>query len=299
MSSLPSALKSVFAGNVAFPVSMARSWPLLRLAPPALAPQSVEHLAKLVECEIIPRLMRAHTSPSEIDDAPPEHAPASDTMINAEGAEAFTRMLLARGPERLMAFIEALLKSGVALQTVYTDLLNPTARMLGELWDQDRVSYTEVTIGLGRLQQLVHALDWLSPYNGENDSESRSVLFAPNPGEQQTFGFYIMEELFRWSGWRAWIETCSTNAQMISNVQFRWFDMFCLSVSRDNNIEQLSETIRDVRRASRNQNLFVLVHGRPFLEDAGLVEMIGADAAASNAGEALKMADRAVCVATD
>jgi methanogenic corrinoid protein MtbC1 len=150
-----------------------------------------------------------------------------------------------------MAFIETLIKSGVGVQVIYSDLLSPTARLLSDLWDQDRLSYTEVTIGLGRLQQLVHGLDWLSPYNGENDAGSRSVMFAPRPGEQQTFGFYIMEELFRWSGWRAWIETCASNAQMVANVQFRWFDMFCLSVCRDTNIEEVSTTIKVIRPATR------------------------------------------------
>jgi methanogenic corrinoid protein MtbC1 len=304
MSSFPSALKSVFGGMaspyVSFPATMARTWPLLRLASPRPAPHASDQLAKVVESEIIPRLMVAHKSPHAVQEVPSEPSAPIDlshafaARIDAEAAEAFVRMLLSRGTESLMTFVETLIRSGVSVQAIYADLLTPTARLLGDLWDQDRVSYTEVTIALGRLQQLVHGLDWLSPYNGENDPGSRSVMFAPRPGEQQTFGFYIMEELFRWSGWRAWIETCATNAQMVANVQFRWFDMVCLSVCRDTNIEEVSTTIKGIRRASRNQDLFVLVHGRPFVEHAELVETVGADAAASCASEALTMADNAV-----
>ncbi len=229
-----------------------------------------------------------------VQDAPVDQKPSQDIELNTEAAEAFARMVLLRGADALMAFIETLIKSGVGVQVIYSDLLSPTARLLSDLWDQDRLSYTEVTIGLGRLQQLVHGLDWLSPYNGENDAGSRSVMFAPRPGEQQTFGFYIMEELFRWSGWRAWIETCASNAQMVANVQFRWFDMFCLSVCRDTNIEEVSTTIKVIRRASRNQDLFILVHGQPFVDHVELVEAVGADASASCAQEALNMADDAL-----
>jgi methanogenic corrinoid protein MtbC1 len=252
----------------------------------------------MVECEIIPRLMLAHrpapSDPQTPADADASQASAEDSSVSDEAVEVFARMVLIRAPEALTTFIETLIKSGVAMQTIYAGLLMPTARLLGDLWDQDRVSYTEVTIGLGRLQQLVHDLDWQTPYNGENDSGSRSVLFAPRPGEQQTFGFYIIEELFRWSGWRSWIETCSTNAQMVSNVQFRWFDMFCMNVCRDTGMEEVSATISAIRRASRNQGLFVLVSGQPFVDHPDWVETVGADAAASCAGEALNRAEKAV-----
>jgi methanogenic corrinoid protein MtbC1 len=280
--------------NVPFPINVARTWPLLRLASPLPAPRAGEQLANIVESQIIPRLMLAHQSPVSAAYTNTDSEPSPEPTISAEAAEAFVRMVLTRGEDALSTFIKTLIQSGIAVQTIYAELLTPTARLLGELWDQDRVSYTEVTIGLGRLQQLIHGLDWISPYNGENDADSRSVMFAPRPGEQQTFGFYIMEEVFRWSGWRAWIETCSTNAQMVSNVQFRWFDMFCLNVCRDTNIDEVSTTIRAIRRASRNQDLFVLVYGRPFVEHTELVETVGADAAASCAGEALQMADKAV-----
>jgi methanogenic corrinoid protein MtbC1 len=273
----------------------------MRLASPLAARRSTGNLANIVEAEIIPRLMQAHKSLTEAQDAqgdrelsPSDQERTSDPTVATEATEVFARMVLTQGADALRSFIDALADGAVSVQSIYADLLRPTARLLCDLWDQDRLSYTEVTIGLGRLQQLVHSLEWESPYNGENDATSRSVLFAPRPGEQQTFGFYIMEEFFRWSGWRAWIETCSTNAQMASNAQFRWFDMFCLNVCRDTNMEEVSTTIQAIRRASRNQDLFVLVYGRPFVENSSLFQKVGADAAASNAGEALKIAEKAV-----
>lgn len=203
-------------------------------------------------------------------------------------------MVLSRSPEALTDFIETLLEGGVSKEAVYADLLAPAARRLGEMWDEDKVSYTEVTIGLGRLQQMVHGLDWLTPYNGDNEPSARSALFAPRPGEQQTFGFYLIEEMFRWSGWRTWVETSSTNETMTADARCHWFDILCLSIDRRTEIREVASMIAEVRRASRNRDLFVLVTGRPFIERPELIAMIGADGAAASGGEALRGADAAV-----
>ena len=101
----------------------------------------------------------------------------------------------------------------------------------------------------------------------------------------------MIEEQFRWSGWRTWIETAATNADMIADVRGDWFDMFCLSVSRATDMQDVALTIDKVRRASRNPDLFVLVSGSPFIERPDLVPMVGANAVASNGREALHVAE--------
>ncbi len=70
--------------------------------------------------------------------------------------------------------------------------------------------------------------------------------------------------------------------------------MLCLSVSRSNDIDEVSLTIDSIRKSSRNRDLFVLVHGRPFTERPELVAKVGADATAACGGEALTVADKAV-----
>jgi methanogenic corrinoid protein MtbC1 len=247
----------------------------------------VAELTSMVESEIIPRLYQAH---------PPLAVTAleADNPMGLPSAESFVRLVLSRSSDALTSFIDAKRQDNVSDDTIYADLLAPSARLLVDLWRQDEVSYTEVTIGLGRLQQLVRGLDTSTPYNGENDPMSRSSLFAPCPGEQQTFGFFLIEELFRWSGWRTWIETSATKDELAANVRCRWFDMLCLGVSRSDNFEDVAATIRSVRRASRNRDLFVLVNGRPFVERPETVASVGADACASSGPEALYVADEAL-----
>jgi methanogenic corrinoid protein MtbC1 len=244
----------------------------------------------MVEHEIIPRLMRAHPTTCGLAD----QADDPELPLDPQAAIAFARIILSRDPNVLGEFVKKLQVRGLGGERIYADLLAPAARLLADLWDDDEISFTEVTIGLGRLQHLARELDFETPYNGDGDPSARSCLCAPRPGEQQTFGFYMIEEVFRWSGWRTWIETAATDADMVANVRCHWFDMFCLSVSRSTDIHEVTRTIDAVRSASRNRGLFVMVNGSPFVERPELVSAVGADAVASCGREALHVAERAV-----
>ena len=55
------------------------------------------------------------------------------------------------------AYVESLLARRVTPSAVYLDLLTPAARQLGAMWDEDRCDFTQVTVGLMRLQQVMRA----------------------------------------------------------------------------------------------------------------------------------------------
>jgi methanogenic corrinoid protein MtbC1 len=296
MTSFPSTLKNVFGGRAgARPQSVQtvhKPWNPFRLVPtshPAAAPADLQ---EMVEGQVIPSLLRSHPVARLIRDASVEPAFAANDLLDANAVKDFARFLLARRAESLGAFIDSLRTRGLDPERLYSDLLAPAAQLLADLWDEDEISSTEVTIGLSRLHHLVRDLDIATAYNGESDISARSCLFSPRAGEQQTFGFYMVEELFRWSGWRTWIETAGIDADMVADARGNWFDMFCLSVSRSSDIEAVGVTIDKVRRASRNRDLFVMVSGRPFVERPELVENVGANAVASAGREALNVADR-------
>ena len=121
-----------------------------------------------------------------------------------------------------------------------------------------------MTIGLGRLQQVVRTLGWSNPHDveGDDDGGSRSAYFVPTGGEQHTFGLFIVEDYFRRAGWRTWIETSTDDEDATAAVGSHWFDVLGLSASREAQVEPLTTTISAIRKASRNPKLFVLVGGR-------------------------------------
>ncbi len=256
--------------------------------------ENAAELAKMVESEIIPRLMLAHSPraslPHPIPDTP---------RLDEDTTEAFAQMVISKGPESLIAYVGVLLQGGLGIETIYMDLLIPAARRLGDYWDKDLASFTDVTIGLGRLQQVVRALGckttdlWGRQTSGDGPPE-RSALFAPAPGEQHTFGLFIIEDVFRRAGWRTWMEMAAADEDVLDTVRCHWFDVVGLSLSGATHIEKVKSVVKSVRAASRNPDLFVLVGGRLFIESPEYVAIVGADATAANGADAFQLADKAV-----
>jgi len=269
----------------------ARSLLKLVVSPP-VAPRGADHaaeLAKMVEGEIIPRLMLAHRAESS-----PAEAIVDKERFGPEATESFARMVLSADSDSLIAFVGTLLQSGVPMEIIYVDLMIPAARMLGEYWDDDTVSFADVTIGLGRLQHVVRTLRWTPSHLDGPDHSAPSALFAPISSEQHTFGLFIVEESFRRAGWRTWIETSGFQEDAIDMVRHHWFDLIGFSANCEAQTEEVASTIAAVRKASRNRGLFVLVGGRLFIENPELVLVVGADATAPDGSEALLVANKAV-----
>jgi methanogenic corrinoid protein MtbC1 len=300
MASFPSSLDGDLARRWGSESSGSTEYPRLsRRARNAEAAQvrpadNAAELAKMVESEIIPRLMLAHSSRASLPDAI-----AQQPRLNDETTEAFAQMVISKGPESLIAYVGALLQSGLGIEKIYMDLLIPAARRLGDYWNDDSASFTDVTIGLGRLQQVVRALGYKKmdlaghPTVGQGPTE-RSALFAPAPGEQHTFGLFIIEDVFRRAGWRTWMETAAVDDDVLDTVRCHWFDIVGFSLSAVTHVEKIKAAITSVRVASRNPDLFVLVGGRLFIESPEYVSIVGADATAANAPDAFQVADKAV-----
>ena len=305
MAGFPSLLDSAFKGwikrDLSSPENYAKPHSFLKVisqAPiSAQGPRHDAELAKMVEAEIIPRLMLAHRTASvapQASDGTDDEAIGQSRTLGSETTESFARMVLCKEPESLIEFVGSLLRSGIPMETIYVDLMMPAAQLLGVYWEEDSISFTDVTIGLSRLQQVVRTLSWKRPQADGPDHSAQSALFAPVTKEQHTFGLFIIEDFFRRAGWRTWIETSGVDEDVVEMVRCHWFDLVGLSASSDTSSERVAAIIADLRKASRNPGLFILVGGRLFIERPELVSAVGADATAPNGSDALLIADKAV-----
>jgi methanogenic corrinoid protein MtbC1 len=268
------------------------SWPGAGTAPLAGDPQpGAQNLRAIVEYEIIPRLMLAHSEGSEM----PVPGDSADFQINDDTVRYFTELTLTRDAEVLSAFVAGLVERNFSLEDVYMELVVPAARLLGAFWNEDRVSYTDVTIGLGRLQQLIRSIGWQVPPGHAIPEGSSSALFATTPGENHMLGLIIIEDQFRRAGWRTWLETSAEEHELVETVAHHWFDVVGFTLSSPEKRRRLKSVITAVRQASRNRGIFVLVGGKPFQDNDRLLEEVGADASAANGTEALTLMRDTVC----
>lgn len=248
---------------------------------------SPDALARVIESDIIPRLLMTHSEQG----APPLVAAHPGAEIPAGFADQFAAATLTEEVGPLLARVEALMARGVSVEAIYLQLLAPAARRLGAWWDEDACDFVDVTMGLWRCQEIVHALSALIPGAAPMAGAERRALFAPAPGEQHGLGAIIVEEFFRRDGWQTWSVPALDHAELVALVEGRAFDVVGLTVSVERHVSPLEHSITALRRASRNPHVIVLVGGRVFTEQPGLAAQIGADGTAADGALAVRLAD--------
>jgi MerR family transcriptional regulator, light-induced transcriptional regulator len=253
--------------------------------------ESPASLAELIEGEIIPRLLLAHRRDSS---APRTVQTTRARGIDSNDVSAFLSASVENSAHLLIRQVDALLSQGVAVETILVDLLTPVARGLGEQWENDEIDFIDVTMGLWRLQEVVHDLAARVPGAGETPANNRRALFTIVPGDQHSFGTVLIDECFRRRGWDTMCVTSANQSQLVDLVGERWFEVIGLTVSCDAHIDELPRLIGALRKASRNPHVGVLVGGRVFLNNSDLALRMGADATAQDARTAVDRAEQLV-----
>ncbi|TPG52896.1 cobalamin B12-binding domain-containing protein [Sphingomonas glacialis] len=255
---------------------------------PAPAVDKARALNQLIECEIIPRLLVAHAAPIA-----PTDAAHSDRIADTEVA-AFAPLALQVEADELLEHVEALIARGVSRETLLVDLLAPAARMLGQFWEEDRCDFVDVTMGLWRLQEVVHEIFGRATPDGHIPSLARRALFASLEGDQHSFGTVVVDELFCAHGWMTDRLAEATQPQLLERVRDTWFDLVGLTITCDCHIAPLPSIVRSIRAASCNPRICVMVGGRVFALDASRAAAVGADGTAPDARAAVRVAGELV-----
>lgn len=238
-------------------------------------------LSTLIESEIIPRLLIAH--------AAAVYEPSSPVIDSAEVAT-LAPLALEVEADSLLAHVEAILARGVSVDSVMVDLLAPTARLLGEFWEEDRCDFVDVTMGLWRLQEVVHEIAARLPADRMLAAGGHRALFASMPGDQHSFGTVVVDELFRRDGWITDRLSDVETSDLLRRVGDDWFDVVGLTVSCDRHVAALPSIIVALHNVSRNSGVSIMVGGRIFSADPDLAVLVGADGTARDARLALKVA---------
>ena len=245
---------------------------------------AVPGFLKLIEGEIIPRLMLAHRA-SRLDR---DHGEGKDVMLGEAEVERLTDLTLNAGYEGCSGFVMSLRRLGASDDQLLLNLLAPVARRLGSLWETDATDFVAVTVGLGHLQTLMRELGRTAAPAGVRPGGARSAYLSTVPGEQHSFGLLVVEDHLRRAGWEVFGEiVADRNADLAPRVERQWFASACLSMSDARWEPEATRCIERLRARSKNTAIFVLVGGVAFQSDAALCQRIGADAVARDGAEAV------------
>lgn len=254
------------------------------------AADRMQWLMRTIENEIIPRLMLAH-KPVHLPQ-PPEGLPCA--MPTAHDVTELARMVLDQGAEASAVYVAGVRASGVALEHIYTELLAPVARRLGELWEADLCDFTQVTVGLWRLQQVMYDLSPVFQQDATRSMPPKRAMLVPVPGSQHSMGVLMVAEFFRRAGWDVWGDPKVSAQDVVQAARGSWFDVIGFSIGAETLLPELASVILAVRAASRNPAVAVMVGGPLLALCPERVQAVGADLLASDAAEAVFRAESLV-----
>ena len=263
----------------------------------ALAPEDIAAAGQEVNTHTP---VNGHNSRGHTPSVPQESYPLGPL----EAAE-FAHILLTENLDAALQRIDALRAGGLRLEAIYLELMAPAARHLGELWEDDRCDFTDVTIGLGAMHQILREL---SPqFRSEVDCEGgsnipsvnsgRRLLLVPASGEQHSLGLMMLADFFARAGWDVTGGDAPAGGDLFRLVRDQWFDVVGLAVGCERRLDLLAADIRTLRATSRNRDVQVMVGGPILTGHPEYVDVVGADGMAGDARQALQVAERLVALA--
>ncbi len=240
-------------------------------------------LGQIIEAGVIPRLLLAHRESEKgprgrliLSDEPPSKA-----------VEILAEMAVSSPLGTSKAYLEKLQAGGMSVEEILSDVLGPTARYLGTLWESDRRSYVDVTFGLSRLQQLLRIYGPNLELAWEPNGEGMRMLLSTMPGDQHSFGLSVVEEFFRCSGWDVQIEMPKLDVELMSVIRHDWFDVLGLSACADRPMAAIAALLPLIRSTSLNPNIRVMIGGRAIVANHDEAVGTGADIVAEDRHDAL------------
>jgi len=191
--------------------------------------------------------------------------------------EEFADLVLHSDEELACEHIRSLQKAGVADEILLLDLLAPTSLELGERWTKDICDFADVTIGVCRLHRIVRALHPQQQRRLVQNAHGGRVVLAPAPGEQHSFGLLLVGELLFREGWYTDLDIDDQSLHITNSVANNWYEMAGLSMSCESNIDDTAAVVAEIRRASQNPRIAILVGGRVFTDEPEIGKALNVD----------------------
>ena len=248
-------------------------------------------LQRVVEAEIVPRLLIAH-SPAKV------RYPQNDLahplgQIEISLVEQLADLLLRQDSDGARSIVVGALNRGAGIEDVLLTMMAPCAHLLGDYWSSDKSDFLAVTLAVAQLQTLMREIcHGATPTRLLKGKDRRSILLASPAEEQHTFGVFMLEEVFRRAGWHVVTCVTSTADDLAEMTVTQEFSVVGFSVCRSELIDRVVDDIEAVRNHSRNGDIKVLVGGNCFLQGTLDVRAVGADGAAADGLGAVMVANR-------
>lgn len=180
--------------------------------------------------------------------------------------------------------VEDLLAAGLSVEDVCLEHLAPAARRLGDLWDRDRLPFTEVALATARIQALLRRMP--SGRISASCGNGKGAVFAAVPGEQHTLGVVMAADLFRRHGWDVGLLVGLGHDELLSRIARDDRPVIGLSCSGSHSYSALCRLLLALRRMRPSAQILLsgqVVRDKAKVADLPVPVILVADIAAAEA----------------
>ncbi|WP_040483088.1 cobalamin B12-binding domain-containing protein [Yoonia vestfoldensis] len=205
----------------------------------------------------------------------PRHENAADLPTQSE-IDLLCAALLSADDTAADQFILAARRDGVDVGAISRGYVAGAARKLGQMWDDDRISFIDVTLACGKLYGIIRGLRHVLAPQIIQGRETRPALFALVPGETHTLGIEIATDHFRRDGWDVDMLMGLDHDAMVSEADLRHYEAIVLVANSDRMLEPLTRLSLALRITQPLAH--IIVAGGILDHHPDILHLVGAEA---------------------
>ena len=214
----------------------------------------------------------------------PRHENVADLPTQSE-IDLLCAALLSGDDRAADQFILAARRDGVDTAAISRGYVAGAARKLGQMWDDDRISFIDVTLACGKLYGIIRGLRHVLAPQIIQGRETRPVLFALVPGETHTLGIEIATDHFRRDGWDVDMLMGLDHDAMVAEADLRHYEAIVLVANSDRMLEPLTRLSLALRITQPLAH--IIVAGGILDHHPDILRLVGAEAVMADLDSAI------------
>ena len=197
-----------------------------------------------------------------------------DAVNEPTELEKLTQALISADDTALNALVEHYHNSDMPVEVLYLRHLAPAARLLGEWWENDKATLSDVAVGTGRIYALMRAFNHRLPPSPR--LVGKQAFFASVPGETHTLGVSMAVDLYRREGWKIEIAMGVPHDVLVDRIVSSGHMLIGLSAGGVHALPDLARLILALRVSIPHAR--ILVSGNIVAEAEDSIRLIHPDA---------------------
>lgn len=215
-----------------------------------------------------------------------EHGPGRSDGLDRRLAQ-LCDAFVASGEDPRHDMLTRLRQDGVPINDIIDHILPAIARIMGERWSADEISFADVTIGSARLQEAVRAFGGHDKTRQRMDSDAPVILLVIPRPEHHTLGAFVLADQLRRLGYRVDIAIDSYPREIVEMLRKRRYVMVGITAAGRRTLASARELV-DTIRLTVPRLTPIIIGGSILDKGLDVLAMTGADHTARDAASALR-----------